>query len=87
MLLQALVTCADVTLTAAATALGVKRRSDCVTAVGDVGLRGTLGIEKDVTVGFKQIRPRVVLDTDATPDEQARLASSIRRSVAARGCP
>ena len=61
MLLQALVACAGVTLTAAATALGVKPRSDCVTAVGDVGVRGMLGIEKDVTVDFKQIRPRVVL--------------------------
>lgn len=73
MLLQALVACAGVTLTAVATALGVKLRSGRVTAEGDLDVRGTLGIEKDVTVGFKQIRLRIVLDTDATPDKQARL--------------
>jgi uncharacterized OsmC-like protein len=42
-------------------------------------VRGTLGIEKDVTVGFKQIRLRIVLDTDATPDEQARLMELTER--------
>jgi hypothetical protein len=40
---------------------------------GDLDVRGTLGIEKDVPVGFKQIRLRIVLDADASPDERARL--------------
>jgi uncharacterized OsmC-like protein len=79
MLLQALVACAGVTLTAVATALGVRLRSGRVTAEGDLDVRGTLGIEKDVTVGFKQIRLRIVLDTDATPDEQARLMELTER--------
>ena len=79
MLLQALVACAVVTLTAVATALGVRLRSGRVTAEGDLDVRGTLGIEKDVTVGFKQIRLRIVLDTDATPDEQARLMELTER--------
>ena len=47
-------------------ALGVKLRGGHVTAEGDLDVRGTLGIEKDVPVGFKQIRLRIVLDTDAT---------------------
>jgi uncharacterized OsmC-like protein len=73
MLLQALVACAGVTLTAVATALGVKLRSGRVTAEGDLDIRGTLGISKDAPVGFKQIRLRIFLDAEATPGERARL--------------
>jgi uncharacterized OsmC-like protein len=73
MLLQALVACAGVTLTAVATALGVKLRSGRVTAEGDLDIRGTLGISKDAPVGFKQIRLRIFLDAEATPEERARL--------------
>ena len=79
MLLQALVACAGVTLTAVATALGVKLRGGGVAAEGDLDVRGTLGIEKDVPVGFKQIRLRIVLDADATPDERARLMELTER--------
>jgi uncharacterized OsmC-like protein len=79
MLLQALVACAGVTLTAVATALGVKLRGGRVAAEGDLDVRGTLGIGKDVPVGFKQIRLRIVLDADATPDERARLMELTER--------
>jgi uncharacterized OsmC-like protein len=79
MLLQALVACAGVTLTAVATALGVKLRSGRVTAEGDLDVRGTLGIAKDAPVGFKQIRLRIVLDAEATPDERARLLELTER--------
>ena len=73
MLLQALVACAGVTLTAVATALGVKLRGGRVTAEGDLDFRGTLGVARDARVGFKQIRLRIELDSDAAPDERARL--------------
>jgi uncharacterized OsmC-like protein len=79
MLLQALVACAGVTLTAVATALGVKLRGGRVTAEGDLDVRGTLGIGKDAPVGFKQIRLRIVLDAEATPDEQIRLLELTER--------
>ena len=79
MLLQALVACAGVTLTAVATALGVKLRGGRVAAEGDLDVRGTLGIEKDVPVGFKQIRLHIVLDTGATTDERARLMELTER--------
>jgi hypothetical protein len=46
MLLQALVAYAGVTLSAVATALGVKLRAGRVTAEGDLDLRWTLGIAK-----------------------------------------
>jgi uncharacterized OsmC-like protein len=79
MLLQALVACAGVTLTAVATALGIKLRSGRITAEGDLDVRGTLGIVKDAPVGFKQIRLLIVLDAEATPDERARLLELTER--------
>lgn len=65
MLLQALVACAGVTLNAVATALGVEIRSGEVRAEGDLDFRGTLGIAKDAPVGFREIRLKFLLDTDA----------------------
>jgi uncharacterized OsmC-like protein len=73
MLLEALVACAGVTLRAVATAMNVEIRSGSVDAEGDLDFRGTLGVEKDVPVGFSQIRLRFELDTDAPADEIDRL--------------
>lgn len=69
MLLQALVACAGVTLGAVATALGIGLRDAHVEAEGDLDFRGTLGLARDVAVGFERIRLRFALDTDAS-DEQ-----------------
>ncbi len=69
MLLQALVACAGVTLRAVATALAVPVRGGTVHAEGDLDFRGTLGIDKVTPVGFKEIRLRFDLDTDATPEQ------------------
>ena len=69
MLLEALVGCAGVTLCAVATALGVKLRGGTVTAEGDLDFRGTLGVNKEVPVGFKEIRLRFDLDSDASPEQ------------------
>jgi len=69
MLLEALVACAGVTLNAVATALGIELRDARLRAEGDLDFRGTLGLAKDVPVGFQNIRLTVVLDTDA-PQEQ-----------------
>src|SRR5438552_12129110 len=66
MLLEALVGCAGVTLRAVATALGISLRSGTITANGDLDFRGTLGVSKEVPVGFKEIRLRFDLDTDVT---------------------
>jgi uncharacterized OsmC-like protein len=73
MLLQALVACAGVTLGAVATALGLAVRGGEVSAEGDLDFRGTLGVSKEVPAGFKEIRLRFVLDTDATPEQLANL--------------
>ncbi|MFL6501199.1 MAG: OsmC family protein [Candidatus Udaeobacter sp.] len=73
MLLEALVSCAGVTLSAVATALGIAVRDATIRAEGDLDFRGTLGVSKDVPVGFKQIRLSVDLNTDATEEQIATL--------------
>jgi uncharacterized OsmC-like protein len=73
MLLEALVGCAGVTLNAVATALGIQLRDARVRAEGDLDFRGTLGVSKDVPVGFERIRLRFHLDTDATAEQVATL--------------
>jgi len=79
MLLQALVACAGVTLRAVATALAIPVRQGSVQAEGDLDFRGTLGVSKDVPVGFQAIRLRFVLDTDASADQLATLLQLTER--------
>ena len=73
MLLEALVGCAGVTLRAVATALGISLRSGTIRADGDLDFRGTLGVSKEVPVGFKEIRLHFDLDTDVTEEQLATL--------------
>jgi uncharacterized OsmC-like protein len=75
MLLEALAACAGVTLSAVATSIGVELRGGAIKVEGDLDFRGTLGVAKDVPVGFRQIRLRFELDTDASEEQ---LASLIR---------
>jgi uncharacterized OsmC-like protein len=73
LLLQALVACAGVTLRAVATSLEVDVRGGTVHAEGDLDFRGTLGVSKDVPVGFRDIRLRFELDTEATEEQLSTL--------------
>ena len=73
MLLEALVACAGVTLNAVATALGIAIRNGTVQAEGDLDFRGTLGVVKDIPVGFQNIRLHFALDTDASEEQLATL--------------
>lgn len=79
MLLEALVACAGVTLKAVATALALPLRGGMVSAEGDLDFRGTLGVAKDVPVGFQAIRLRFELDIDATPEQLATLGRLTER--------
>ena len=69
MLLEALVACAGVTLKAVSTALEIPLKSANVSAEGDLDFRGTLGVAKDAPVGFREIRLRFDVDTDAPQDK------------------
>lgn len=69
MLLEALVACAGVTLKAVATALEFDLAGGRVSAEGDLDFAGTLGVSKEVPVGFKAIRLRFDLET-SEPQER-----------------
>jgi uncharacterized OsmC-like protein len=79
MLLEALAACAGVTLRAVATALDIPIRGGIVHAEGDLDFRGTLGVSKEVPVGFQTIRLRFDLDSDATPDQLGTLLKLTER--------
>jgi uncharacterized OsmC-like protein len=79
MLLEALVACAGVTLRAVATALEIPIRGGRLRAEGDLDFRGTLGVVKDVPVGFQAIRLMVELDTDAASEQLERLLTLTER--------
>ena len=70
LLLGALAACAQITCQMVATAMGVPTRRIEVTVTGDLDLRGTLGVSRDVPVGFESIRLRFDVDAPgATPDQ------------------
>lgn len=79
MLLEALVACAGVTLKAVATALGIVLRGGTVTAEGDLDFRGTLGVTKEAPVGFRAIRLKFDLQTDASEEQVASLVKLAER--------
>jgi uncharacterized OsmC-like protein len=79
MLLQALVACAGVTLRAVATGIGVNLHDAQITAEGDLDFRGTLGVAKDAPVGFRAIRLRFELDTDAAEEQRETLVRLTER--------
>lgn len=79
LLLEALVACAGVTLRAVSTALGIEIRDATIRAEGDLDFRGTLGISKDVPVGFKTIRLSFLLDCDASEEQIINIAKLTER--------
>jgi uncharacterized OsmC-like protein len=73
MLLESLVACAGVTLAAVATSMGITINKGTVTAEGDLDFRGTLGVSKDVPVGFKAIRLTFQLDCNEDDEKIQKL--------------
>jgi len=72
LLLGALAACAQLTCQLVATAMGVPARQIEVTVSGDMDLQGTLGISKEVPVGFEAIRVQFHLDAPQATAEQLR---------------
>ena len=79
MLLEALVACAGVTLKSVATAVEVPLKSGTVFAEGDLDFRGTLGVDKEAPVGFRQIRLRFDVATDAPQEKLDQLLKLTER--------
>lgn len=70
LLLGALAACAQITCQLVAAAMGIPTERIDVTVEGDLDFRGTLGISRDVPVGFEAIRLRFdVQAPNATPEQ------------------
>ena len=72
LLLGALAACAQITCQLVAVAMGVPANHIEVTVSGDLDLQGTLGISKEIPVGFEAIRVRFDLDAPQATPEQLR---------------
>jgi uncharacterized OsmC-like protein len=70
LLLGALAACAQLTCQMVATAMGIEAHRIEVFVEGDLDLRGTLGLARDVTAGFGAIRLRFEIDAPTATSEQ-----------------
>ena len=78
LLLGALAACAQITCQMVAAAMGIATERIAVTVEGDLDLRGTLGIDKTVPVGFETIR----VDFDiAAPEATAEQLRGLREKT------
>jgi uncharacterized OsmC-like protein len=78
MLLQALVACAGVTMRSVAVNRGM-RIDGRVLAEGDLDFRGTMGVEREAPVGFREIRLAFELDSPASEEELEKLIAATER--------
>jgi uncharacterized OsmC-like protein len=79
MLLEALAACAGVTLKAVATATDFPLRNASIYVEGDLDFRGTLSVDREAPVGFKDIRLKFDLDTDADEERISKLIKLTER--------
>jgi len=79
MLLEALVACAGVTISAVATAMSVKLRGGRIIAEGRWDARGTLGVDRETPVGLTDVTLTFELDTDADAETVQRLVEMSER--------
>lgn len=79
LLLEALVACAGVTLSAVATAMEIEITAGTVRAEGDLDFRGTLGVSKEVPVGFTAVRLFFELKSGATVEQMKTLSKLTER--------
>jgi len=79
MLLEALVACAGVTFSAVSTAMEIPIEQASITAEGDMDFRGTLGVARDVPVGFSDIRLKFDVKSDAPQEKIDKLIQLTER--------
>lgn len=72
LLLGALAACAQLTCQLVATAMGIATERIEVTVEGGLDLRGTLGVSKEVPVGFEDIQVRFDIRASQATEEQLR---------------
>jgi uncharacterized OsmC-like protein len=81
LLLGALAACQEVTIRMVAAAMGIELETLEVEATGTLDLRGTLGVARDVPVGFGSIRceTRATVKDDGRPERVRRMLENAER--------
>ena len=81
LLLGALAACQEITLRMVAAAMGIELESLEVEAIGEVDLRGTMGMDRQTPVGFDKIRceTQVSVKDDGRPERAQRLLENAER--------
>ena len=81
LLLGALAACQEITLRMVAAAMGIELESLEVEAIGELDLRGTLGMDREAPVGFSSIRceTTVSVKDDGRPERAKRLLENAER--------
>ncbi len=81
LLLGALAACQEITLRMVAAAMGIALESLEVEAIGELDLRGTMGVDRDAPVGFTSIRceTHVAVQDDGRPERARRLLENAER--------
>ena len=80
LLVSALAACQQITLQLVASALGIRMESCEVRVEGKLDLRGTLGVDREVPVGYRDLRSTIRISApEATPEQRARLGELGRR--------
>jgi uncharacterized OsmC-like protein len=79
MLLEALVGCAGVTFAAVCTALEIPLEQAELTAEGDLDFRGTLGVSREVPVGFTDVRLHFQVQSSESDEKLAKAVSLAER--------
>src|SRR5262249_28001066 len=81
LLLGALAACQEITIRMVAAAMGIELEQLEVVAIGDLDLRGTLGVDRQTPVGFTHIRceSRVTVKDDDRPERARRLLENAEK--------
>lgn len=69
LLLGALAACAQITCQMVASSMGIDAERIGVTVEGDLDLRGTLGVSREVKPGFEAIRVRLAIEAPGAAEE------------------
>lgn len=79
MLLEALIGCAGVTFAAVCTAMDLSIRSATLQAEGDLDFRGTLGVSREVPIGFQAVRLIFEINSPEADDKLTRAVQLAER--------
>jgi uncharacterized OsmC-like protein len=91
-LLAALAACQEITLKMVASSMGIEIRQLRVTVTGEMDFRGTMGIDRDIPVGYQRIECEIRLQSSEDPARLERLVAKaeqycVVRATLAKGVP